>query len=634
MSITMPETVTYGKVVGRFIVAVGDAADVDKLPDPLPAVGKVTFVPAVPLSRETAATPPTTVIRSTVTCSLNSEGVLTSPMGDIGLWLVAGVYKVSYSTSGVVIPAHDILVTDQHTILSPLDLTLAQGPGGPVLKASQYADLSARIDALAGSGGTSVHGDLTGRSAADSHPMSAVTGLDAALAQKASAVDLVSQVKAPLFVSHRGGPRRFPEHSLAGYRASAMSGFAIEPDIAQLADGTLVPLHDPTVDRTMTGTGSAESFTLAQWKAMRLKARPSIDTYPVPYLEDIPCTWEEVLDEFGGRYLLIPELKNSGALAAMVDSLIRRQLQRAVIVQSFNWAVVSAAVAAGIEGLMLTNSPGVSVGITTWAAIKAAGVNYVGMSSGASDATLAAATAAGLRVIIYTVNRPLDADMWLSKGAFGVFSDDPWGASRRQVKRDSDPWAEQRPWPKVTTYGNGYLAFRAPNEIGQLQRTNGNGGSGVEMSWAGTRSSFVRVDFDLQFLENAAAQDRWLGVSVADYSESQGVFYDSAVPGQTGYHFLIRRNGALGIYLINNNAPASAIATTPAAATPLAAVGEEGEKHRIQITVNATGLSLRNLTTKAETSVANIDHRKPWRISIMFNGTDGMLSNMRVLDLP
>lgn len=35
---------------------------------------------------------------------------------------------------------------------------------------------------VAGGGGVTVHNDLTGRSAADAHPTSAITGLDAALA--------------------------------------------------------------------------------------------------------------------------------------------------------------------------------------------------------------------------------------------------------------------------------------------------------------------------------------------------------------------------------------------------------------------------------------------------------------------
>ena len=148
MSITMPETIAYGKVVGRFIQAVGDTADVDLLPDVVPIQGNITFTPATPLSKEVSVAPPTTVVRSTITCSLNSQGLLTSPAGDVGVWLVAGVYKVAYSTQGAAISPHDIVVSPLHTSENALDLTLALPPGGPVLTASQYAELTARMDTL------------------------------------------------------------------------------------------------------------------------------------------------------------------------------------------------------------------------------------------------------------------------------------------------------------------------------------------------------------------------------------------------------------------------------------------------------------------------------------------------------
>ena len=58
-------------------------------------------------------------------------------------------------------------------------------PGGYVLPAELDA-LDARVVVLeeapgGGGGGTSVHGDLTGRTAADQHPIGAITGLQAAL---------------------------------------------------------------------------------------------------------------------------------------------------------------------------------------------------------------------------------------------------------------------------------------------------------------------------------------------------------------------------------------------------------------------------------------------------------------------
>ena len=152
MTTTLPETLTYGKVVGRFIQAVGDSVDLDFLPNATPIVGNVTLTPVNPLTKEINTVPPTTVVRSAITCSLNTQGLLRSPAGDVGVWLVAGVYKVTYSTQGTAIPSHDILVTEEHTNENPLDLTIALPPGGPVLSPSQFAELSARIDAVEGGG--------------------------------------------------------------------------------------------------------------------------------------------------------------------------------------------------------------------------------------------------------------------------------------------------------------------------------------------------------------------------------------------------------------------------------------------------------------------------------------------------
>lgn len=57
MSTTMPETISYGKVVGRFIQAVGDSVDPDFLPNAAAISGNVMFTPANPLSKELEAVP-------------------------------------------------------------------------------------------------------------------------------------------------------------------------------------------------------------------------------------------------------------------------------------------------------------------------------------------------------------------------------------------------------------------------------------------------------------------------------------------------------------------------------------------------------------------------------------------------
>lgn len=142
----LPSTLQYGKIVARFVLAVGDAEDEDRLPDAKPVQGTVTFTSLVPLSKETEADPPTTVIRQAVRCKFDSEGYLVDPMGVRGVWLVVGAWRVSYTLHGATIPQHDILVTADHTADDPANLINALPPGGPILSSSQYAELSARID--------------------------------------------------------------------------------------------------------------------------------------------------------------------------------------------------------------------------------------------------------------------------------------------------------------------------------------------------------------------------------------------------------------------------------------------------------------------------------------------------------
>lgn len=73
----------------------------------------------------------------------------------------------------------------------------------------------------------------------------------------------------PIGFAHRGGVREFPENTLYAYRESARLGAdVLEMDIYATADGELVVLHDTTVDRTTNGSGTVESMTLAELRAL------------------------------------------------------------------------------------------------------------------------------------------------------------------------------------------------------------------------------------------------------------------------------------------------------------------------------------------------------------------------------
>lgn len=89
MSITLPENVGYGKVVGRFLLAIADGPDADQTPDADTPVGTVTFTPSVMSVKNITATPPVELIPRPITCTVDSEGYVLAPNGQRGLWLVA-----------------------------------------------------------------------------------------------------------------------------------------------------------------------------------------------------------------------------------------------------------------------------------------------------------------------------------------------------------------------------------------------------------------------------------------------------------------------------------------------------------------------------------------------------------------
>ena len=96
----------------------------------------------------------------------------------------------------------------------------------------------------------------------------------------------------PVNVGHRGASVRFPENTLASFRAALEAGAGgLELDVRVTRDGHPVVMHDATVDRTTDGSGAVAGMTLAEVR--RLDAGQSDAGEPVP-------TLREVLTEFPG----------------------------------------------------------------------------------------------------------------------------------------------------------------------------------------------------------------------------------------------------------------------------------------------------------------------------------------------
>lgn len=70
---------------------------------------------------------------------------------------------------------------------------------------------------------------------------------------------------APLLVAHRGGARVAAENTLVAFQRALSRWRAdmLELDVRLSADGELVVIHDPTVDRTTDGTGEVRALPWA-----------------------------------------------------------------------------------------------------------------------------------------------------------------------------------------------------------------------------------------------------------------------------------------------------------------------------------------------------------------------------------
>ncbi len=83
-----------------------------------------------------------------------------------------------------------------------------------------------------------------------------------------------AQAPKPLVAAHRGGALLWPENSLTAFRHALELGVDfLETDVHLTADGEVVILHDPTLDRTTTGTGRIRAARWADLSSVRLRSR-------------------------------------------------------------------------------------------------------------------------------------------------------------------------------------------------------------------------------------------------------------------------------------------------------------------------------------------------------------------------
>lgn len=107
----------------------------------------------------------------------------------------------------------------------------------------------------------------------------------------------------PLVAAHRGGSLLWPENSLLAFRnALALGVDYLETDVHLTADGEVVVIHDPTLERTTTRSGAVRDLALTDVTAARLRGldgAPTAETVPTlaALLDLSRAAWAELLLE-------------------------------------------------------------------------------------------------------------------------------------------------------------------------------------------------------------------------------------------------------------------------------------------------------------------------------------------------
>lgn len=244
-----------------------------------------------------------------------------------------------------------------------------------------------------------------------------------------------AQTASPLVAAHRGGALLWPENSLTAFRnALALGADLLETDVHLTRDGEVVVLHDPTLERTTTGTGRVSEASLADLASLRLRARDgTVTPEPVP-------TLSQVLDVLlASRAQLLLEIKVGAdrqpypGIEAKVLALVRaRRLAERTVIMAFEGETVRRIRAldpsmrtALLVGQSRVQREGVPPRDTVrWA--REVGASHLGIDHRILDPeVVGAARAAGIVLATWTVNDEADLRRVIAARVDIVISDRP-----------------------------------------------------------------------------------------------------------------------------------------------------------------------------------------------------------------
>ncbi|HLR65276.1 MAG TPA: glycerophosphodiester phosphodiesterase family protein [Pseudogracilibacillus sp.] len=128
-------------------------------------------------------------------------------------------------------------------------------------------------------------------------------------------------------IGHRGASKQAPEHTMVAYEKAIEYGSDyLEIDLQMTKDGTLIAMHDETVDRTTNGSGYVADLTFDSIKELDAgtwfnEKNPNEAKQSYIGLEVVSL--EEIFDHFGLEQHYYIETKKDAETFDMEDELLR-----------------------------------------------------------------------------------------------------------------------------------------------------------------------------------------------------------------------------------------------------------------------------------------------------------------------
>lgn len=230
-------------------------------------------------------------------------------------------------------------------------------------------------------------------------------------------------------VSHRGGLFLWPENSARAFRETARLALEqAECDVHLTRDGTVVVMHDATLNRTTDGAGPVAELDLPAFRALRVKGTAG----------EPPPTLAEYLDILApSRVVPRIEIKadhRRRAYPGIVNKTLAAldaagQRRRAWIIGFQAETMAEAQAAGGLAGVawLLELSTLSDIGLPGVLAVaKAHGFPEIGLTESAIDAEmLNACRSAGLRLGSWGANHAGSIRRMLALGVDIFATDDP-----------------------------------------------------------------------------------------------------------------------------------------------------------------------------------------------------------------